>query len=63
MRTILLWRKHVAIVGIGESSLATMPSTDGIELSRRVLARAIEDYGIGKGEIDGAMTTGSFEVL
>jgi len=57
------WRKRIAIAGIGESDIGTVPGMDSYELSRQALVRAIEDCGIEKNEIDGVMTTGSFAVF
>jgi len=59
----LPWRKRIAIVGIGESNIGTVPGMDSFELSRQALVRAIEDCGIDKNDIDGLLTTGSFGVL
>lgn len=57
------WRKRMAIAGIGESDLGTVPEMDNYELSRQALMRALDDCGLRKTEIDGVMTTGSFAVL
>jgi acetyl-CoA acetyltransferase len=57
------WKKRIAIVGIGESGIGTVPGMDNYELSRQALVRALDDCGIRKSEIDGVMTTGSFAVL
>jgi acetyl-CoA acetyltransferase len=57
------WRKRIAIAGIGESDLGTVPGSDSFTLSRQALVRAIEDCGIDKNEIDGLLTPGSFSVM
>jgi acetyl-CoA acetyltransferase len=57
------WRKRIAIAGIGDSDLGTVPGMDSYELSRQALVRALDDCGLKKNEIDGVMTTGSFSVL
>lgn len=57
------WRERIAIAGIGESEIGTVPGMDSFELSRQAVVRAIEDCGIRKSDIDGVLTTGSFAVL
>ncbi len=57
------WRKRIAIAGIGESDLGTVPGMDSFDLSRQALVRAVQDCGIDKNDIDGLLTTGSFAVL
>jgi acetyl-CoA acetyltransferase len=57
------WRKRIAIAGIGESDLGTVPGSDSYSLSRQALVRAIDDCGIDKNEIDGLLTPGSFAVM
>ena len=57
------WRKRIAIAGIGESDLGTVPDSDSYTLSRQALVSAIDDCGIDKNEIDGLLTPGSFAVM
>ena len=49
-------RNRVAIVGVGESEIGRVPHMTGLGLNAQAAKRALEDSGLGVGDIDGLLT-------
>jgi len=52
------WGREVAIVGIGESDLGTVPDKDPMQLHAQAAKRALEDCGLTNADVDGVLTAG-----
>ena len=52
------WSGQVAIVGIGESEIGTVPHKNPMQLHADATKAALEDCGLDKGDIDGVLTAG-----
>ena len=52
------WSRQIAIVGIGESELGTVPDKDAMELHAQAAKRALEDCGLTNTDVDGVLTAG-----
>jgi len=52
------WGRKVAIVGIGESDLGTVPDKDPMQLHAQAARRALEDCGLTNADVDGVLTAG-----
>ena len=52
------WSKNIAIVGIGESDLGTVPDKDPMQLHAQAAKRALEDCGLTNADVDGVLTAG-----
>jgi acetyl-CoA acetyltransferase len=60
------WSRQIAIVGIGESELGTVPDKDPMQLHAQAATRALEDCGLKNTDIDGVLTAGTtnrFELM
>jgi acetyl-CoA acetyltransferase len=53
------WSRQIAIVGIGESELGTVPGKDPMQLHARAATRALEDCGLKNSQVDGVLTAGT----
>jgi acetyl-CoA acetyltransferase len=53
------WSRQIAIVGIGESDLGTVPDKDPMQLHTQAAKRALEDCGLKNKDIDGVLTAGT----
>lgn len=54
-------RGKAAIVGIGETRVGLHPGKTSDQLAGEASMKAIEDAGLTRDDIDGVLTTGSFE--
>lgn len=52
------WSRQVAIVGIGESDLGTVPDKDAMQLHAQAAKRAFDDCGLTNKDVDGVLTAG-----
>jgi len=52
------WSRQIAIVGIGESELGTVPDKGPMELHAQAAKRALEDCGLTNTDVDGVLTAG-----
>jgi len=52
------WSRQIAIVGIGESDLGTVPDKDPMQLHAQAAKRALEDCGLTNKDVDGVLTAG-----
>lgn len=52
------WTGQVAIVGVGESELGTVPHKTPMELHAQAARAALEDCGLKRDDIDGVLTAG-----
>ena len=52
------WSRQIAIVGIGESEIGTVPDKDPMELHAQAAKRALEDCGLTNTDVDGVLTAG-----
>ncbi len=60
------WSKQIAIVGVGESELGTVPGKDPMRLHVDAAKRALDDCGLANKDIDGVLTAGTnnrFELM
>ncbi len=53
------WSRQIAIVGIGESELGTVPDQDPMQLHAQAAKRALEDCGLENLDVDGLLTAGT----
>jgi acetyl-CoA acetyltransferase len=53
------WSRQVAIVGIGESDLGSVPDKGPMELHTQAARRALEDCGLKNTDVDGLLTAGT----
>ncbi|HET8575973.1 MAG TPA: thiolase [Methylomirabilota bacterium] len=54
------YRGQVAIVGVGESPVGKVPGRSALWFNAEATRLALEDAGIGKGQVDGLLTCPSF---
>ena len=52
------WSRQIAVVGIGESDLGTVPDKDPMQLHAQAAKRALEDCGLTNKDVDGVLTAG-----
>lgn len=52
------WSRQIAIVGIGESDLGTVPDKDPMQLHAQAAKRALDDCGLTNRNVDGVLTAG-----
>jgi len=52
------WSKKIAIVGVGESDLGTVPDKDPMQLHAQAAKRALEECGLTNADVDGVLTAG-----
>jgi acetyl-CoA acetyltransferase len=52
------WNGQVAIVGIGESEIGTVPHKTPMQLHAEAAREALDDCGLGTKDIDGVLTAG-----
>jgi acetyl-CoA acetyltransferase len=52
------WSGQVAIVGVGESDLGTVPNKNPMQLHAQAAKAALEDCGLQKADVDGVLTAG-----
>lgn len=57
------WSRQIAIVGIGESELGTVPDRDPMQLHAQAAKRALEDCGLTNKDVDGVLTAGILNQL
>jgi acetyl-CoA acetyltransferase len=53
-------RGHVAVVGVGESELGSIPGKSSLALHAEAARAALRDAGIAKEEVDGVLTNDSY---
>ncbi len=53
------WSRQIAIAGVGESELGTVPGRDAMQLHADAAKRALEDCGLENTDIDGVLTSGT----
>lgn len=53
------WSGQVAIVGIGESDLGSVPDKNPMQLHAQAARRALEDCGLTNVDVDGVLTAGT----
>lgn len=52
------WSGQIAIIGIGESDLGTVPDKNPMQLHTQAAKAALEDCGLEKTDVDGVLTGG-----
>ena len=52
------WSGEIAVVGIGESDIGTVPDKNPMQLHTQAAKAALEDCGIEKTDVDGVLTGG-----
>jgi acetyl-CoA acetyltransferase len=52
------WSRQIAIAGIGESDLGTVPDKDPMQLHAQAAKRALDDCGLTNKDVDGVLTAG-----